>query len=112
MPVLYEVNVDVLATLGDQYDAWWTNKHVGDMRAALHGITHVEKLDRGEVACPEAVTDPTLRANAWRGFTFRYTVESRAQLDDYLEHRSATLRGDAAAHFGDNFRAYRRIVDL
>lgn len=95
--VIYEVNLDVDAAIGDAFLAWLRD-HVTEM-LALPGF-----LD----ARISAIEDPPPGRLLW---CVHYRVRSRAALQDYFDHHAAALRGDGIARFGDRFGASRRILD-
>lgn len=114
MPVLYVVNIDVRSTLREAC-ASWLREHVAQMKTSAglgDGIT-TEIIERGTVTMTEDIENTSLKQGTeCAGFTVKYVVPTREQLQDYLDNRAAVMRGDAVKHFGDNFRGYRTITDL
>ena len=107
--VIYEVQIDVVESRADEYWAW-LKAHSEEMRAQLHGIEDIAMSCRGAVAAPADAAAP---AAAWRGFTVRYKVASREQVDDYIVNRAPAMRQHAIEKFGvENMRGQRSITDV
>jgi hypothetical protein len=97
-PVIYEVNLDVDASVIDAYRAW-LQMHVAEI-CALPGFTGAEVLE---------VDDPP--ADAGRvSLCVQYRLRDGAALDVYLHDHATRMRADGETHFGGRFRATRRIM--
>jgi hypothetical protein len=112
-PVVYEVNIDVVADKADAYLEWLHN-HADEMKEELRGITLTVIGDRGTVPTPaefaalEGQTAPT----AWHGYTIWYHVANEADLNDYLQNRAGGMRERTKQAWGNSFVGSRRIIPI
>lgn len=95
--VVYEVSVDVDASIRDDY-LRWLGPHVAEI-VALPGF---EGADTFEVVDP---ADPSLLR-----VCMRYRLVDAAALEAYLRDHAPRLRADGLARFGDRMRATRRVM--
>ncbi|HEY0503576.1 MAG TPA: DUF4286 family protein [Lysobacter sp.] len=96
--VVYEVNLDLDATIRDDYLAW-LDAHIAEI-CALPGFTGARLF---EVADPAAATGRV-------SLCVQYALRDQAALDAYLRDHAPRLRADGIAKFGDRFRASRRVL--
>lgn len=97
MTLLYEVELDIAASVADAY-ARWLDAHVREMRG-FPGFLEAEILDRREPAA-----DPGRVARC-----VRYRLVDQAALDAYLHDHAPRMRAEGIARFGDQVRASRRV---
>lgn len=88
----YEVTIQLDdPSLGPALERYMTGRHIAEVVAA--GRFRDGRLERGE-------------AGTYRS---RYTVETRADLDRYLEEHAPRLRADFQQHFPDGLRLSRAV---
>lgn len=96
--VVYEVDIDLDATIRDAYLAW-LRPHMREL-CALPGFVASQLFEVDEPA-----------AEAGRiSLCARYLLRDAAALDAYLRDHAPRLRADGEARFGDRFNASRRIL--
>lgn len=95
--VVYEVNLDVEASLAREYRAWLA-EHVVAM-LALPGFVAAQVFD---------VVEPTTEGRI--AFCVHYRLRDAAALDAYLRDYAPRMRADGMARFGDRFTATRRVL--
>ena len=95
--VIYEVNLDIDASIADDYRSWLRD-HVTAI-VALPGFMHADVF---------AVTDPP--PGRLRLCT-HYHVRDMGALLAYFERHAPAMRADGIARFGDRFSATRRILE-
>ncbi len=95
--VIYEVNLHPDPSIETEFDGWLEH-HVEEM-LGLPGFVGAT-IHHSENPADQA----PLR-------TVRYRLRDRAALDAYLNEHAARMRADGIEHFGDRFRASRRILD-
>jgi hypothetical protein len=96
--VVYEVNLDLDATIRDDYLAW-LDAHVAEI-CALPGFTGAQVF---EVAEPPAAPGRTR-------LCVQYRLHGQADLDRYLSEHAPRLRAEGQARFGGRFAASRRVL--
>lgn len=95
---IYEVNLDLDASIADDYLAW-LREHIAQI-CALPGFLG---------ATLHLVADP-LAEPGRRALCVQYRLRDQAALDDYLRDHAPRLRADGMARFGGKFNASRRIL--
>lgn len=95
--VVYEVNVDVDASIRGDY-LRWLEGHVAEI-LALPGFTGADVFDVVEPADGD-----TLRV------CMQYRLTDADALAAYLRDHAPRLRADGAARFGTRMRAQRRVM--
>ena len=96
--IVYEVNLDIDATIAADYRAW-LDAHVARI-LALPGFTGVRIFE---------VLDPPAPAGRV-ALCVQYTLRSRDDFDAYLREHAPRMRAEGIARFGDRFRASRRLL--
>lgn len=96
--VVYEVNLDVESAIADAYRAW-LDAHVKTM-LALPGFVSARVFEVRDGASG----DDRLH------LCVHYLLRDAAALEAYLREHAPRMRADGVAHFGDRFRASRRIL--
>ena len=96
--VVYEVNLDVEAAIADAYRAW-LDVHVKAM-LALPGFVSARVFE---------VRDGASGDNRLH-LCVHYLLRDATALEAYLREHAPRMRADGVAHFGDRFRASRRIL--
>lgn len=96
-PLVYEVNLDVEASIAATYRAW-LDAHVAQM-LALPGFVGAQAFD---------VVEPAIEGRV--AFCVHYRLRDAAALDAYLRDHAPRMRADGVARFGDRFRATRRVL--
>ena len=96
--VVYEVNLDLDATIRGEYLAWLA-AHVEQI-CALPGFTGAVVFE---------VTDPP-PAPGRASLSVQYRLVDQAALDVYLRDHAPRLRAEGLARFGTRFRASRRVL--
>lgn len=97
MAVIYEVTVQVPASIAEAYLAW-LREHIGQM-LALPGF---------EDAALESLCDADAGQHGW---CVRYRLRDRVALEDYLREHAPRMRADGLARFGAALRAQRRVLE-
>ncbi len=96
--VVYEVNLDIDATVRDDYLVW-LRPHLREL-CALPGFVDARLFEVDQPA-----------AGAGRvSLCARYTLRDAAALAAYLRDHAPRLRGEGEARFGGRFVASRRIL--
>jgi len=94
--IIYEVNVEYNPKIEAAYRAW-LKPHIAE----------IVVID-GFMGCKvEEVLNPT---GDWKSLCLRYELRDRDALDQYLEGHAPRLRKDAVDHFGEDFKASRRVL--
>ncbi len=101
--VVYEVTLDVNAGRITQFDAWLT-QHVHDM-LRLPGFLDARILDAQPGTTPADPQRPEVRR------VVRYTLASRADLDNYFRQHAPRMRAEGVSRFGDALHTHSRILD-
>lgn len=96
--IIYEVNLTVDNEIIPEYQPWLV-KHAKEM-LQFSGFVSAE--------IAQEIPDQNADASKTR-FTVRYFVETKQQLDDYLQHHATRMRGQSAEKFNNKFSATRRI---
>ena len=93
--ITYEVNLEVDREIAKAYCVW-LRAHVGEL-LAVDGFR--------EARCYEVEASQ----DGPRLLTVQYRVDTRDQLETYLQEHASRLRGDGFTRFEGRFRAERRI---
>jgi hypothetical protein len=96
--VVYEVNLDVDASIRDDYLAWLAD-HMREIRA-LPGVDDARLL---------AVDEPAAAAGRM-SLCVHYTMRDADALATYLSEHAPRLRAAGEARFGGRFHASRRML--
>jgi hypothetical protein len=96
--VVYEVNIDLDATVRAEYLAW-LRVHVDEI-CALPGFLGASILE---------VTDPPA-GDGRHSLCVQYRLSGPAALGAYLADHAPRLRADGEARFGGRFTASRRVL--
>ena len=96
--VVYEVNIDLDATLRDEYLAW-LRAHMDEI-CALPGFLGARILE---------VTDPPA-ADGRASLSVQYRLVGPESLGAYLADHAPRLRAEGEARFGGRFTASRRVL--
>lgn len=94
--VIYEVNVTIQNEIYAPYYAWLLN-HIEQMLQ----FAGFKKADVGLIE-QQHDDEKQLRIS--------YTIESYADLENYLTHHAPMMRAEGIEKFGDKFHASRRII--
>lgn len=98
--VIYEVNLDIDASIANEYRAW-LQEHVAEI-CALPGFTGARQF---EVLDPVAVEGRV-------SLCVQYALTDTIALDSYLRDHAPRLRADGMARFGGRFTATRRVLGM
>ena len=99
--ILYNVTTKVLPHIHDEWLHWLQTSHVIDvMKTGYFKGYKMCKLDKVEED-DDAIT-----------YVFQYTAASRANLEAYFNNHAVKLREDAVKKFGNNFIAFRTVMEL
>ena len=96
--VVYEVNVQVDASIADACHDW-LNGHVQQM-LGLPGFVSARM---------HQVLEPA-PADGQAAWCVHYLLRDTAALDDYLREHAPRLRADGVTRFGNRFRTSRRVM--
>ncbi|MFP7722297.1 DUF4286 family protein [Lysobacter sp. A3-1-A15] len=96
--VVYEVNLDVDASIAVEFRAW-LDGHVREI-LALPGFTGAQVFE---------VLDPPACAGRM-ALCVHYALVDAAALEAYLREHAPRLRGDGQARFGGRFNSSRRVL--
>jgi hypothetical protein len=116
-PHLYEVTIDVPASLLEAY-LGWLKPHAEEMKSHLYGIQSTDIIVKEEeLPTPtDGVLKEEFKGKPYRRLIARYIVESKEQIDDYIANRSAPMRSAAISAFGQEvfscFKFSRRVVPV
>lgn len=101
--LIYEVNLEVDEDINYKMAAW-LQEHIANM-LNFNGFKSAYWYFR----LPEDEGDEAFGKTLW---TIQYVVETRQQLDDYLNNHAAAMRTEGEEKFGGKFKASRRIMTL
>jgi hypothetical protein len=93
---IYEVNLKIRNEIADQFADW------------LDG--HIQQLLQFDGFSSAVWTEIEQEESDEKWWTVHYYVDTREQLEDYLQNHAATMRADGTDRFGGNFTATRRIM--
>jgi antibiotic biosynthesis monooxygenase (ABM) superfamily enzyme len=96
--IVYEVNLYVQRAIEAEYRAW-LDAHVREI-VSLPGFLGAEVFERHEPAAAEGEL----------ALCTQYRLRDLDALAAYLEEHAPRLRADGLRHFGDRFRAERRVL--
>ena len=96
--VVYEVNLDLDATVRDKYLAW-LGAHVTEI-CALPGFTGAQVFEVADPPTPPGRTS----------LCVQYRLAGQGDLDRYLAEHAPRLRAEGMARFGGRFNASRRVL--
>jgi len=96
--IAYEVTLFVQCGIEAEFRAW-LDAHVRAI-LALPGFTGAEVLDRRE---PAAAEGEFVVCTVYR-------LRDAEALQAYIRDHAPAMRADGVAHFGDRFRAERRVL--
>ena len=96
--IVYEVNLFVQRAIEAEYRAW-LDVHVREI-VSLPGFLGAEVFER---------RDPP-SADGELALCVQYRLRDAQALEDYLHEHAAQLRADGIRHFGERFRAERRVL--
>ncbi|WP_207495253.1 DUF4286 family protein [Aridibaculum aurantiacum] len=98
--VIYNVTIKVAWQIADEWLQWMQQTHMPGMMASGCFVSHqlVRLLDIDEAEGPT--------------YAAQFTAHSKQQIDDYLEQYSPTLRQQGYDKWGDQFIAYRTIMQV
>ncbi|NNL89678.1 MAG: DUF4286 family protein [Marinicaulis sp.] len=91
--ILYEVNVTLAPDIREAY-AKWLGAHVDEM-LSIDGFIGASVYVDTEDDCK---------------MTAHYILRDQAALDSYLAEHAPHMREDGVKHFGDKFKATRRVM--
>ena len=98
MRVMYEVNLDLDASIAGDYRTW-LEAHIREI-LALPGFIGARLAQVDEPAAPSGRV----------ALCVQYTLRDAAALDDYLRDHAPRLRAEGQARFGGRFTAQRRVM--
>jgi hypothetical protein len=96
--VVYEVNLDLDASIADDYRAW-LEAHIREI-LGLPGFTGARLAQVDDPAPPSGRV----------ALCVQYTLRDAAALDEYLREHAPRLRAEGQARFGGRFNAQRRVM--
>ena len=96
--VVYEVNLDLDASIADDYRAW--------LEAHIREILDLPGFIGARLAQVDDPAAPSGRV----ALCVRYTLRDAATLDEYLRDHAPRLRAEGQARFGGRFTAQRRVM--
>jgi len=96
--IVYEVNLYPQAAIEAEYRRW-LDAHVREMRA-LPGFLGAELFERRDPAAPAGEL----------ALCVQYRLRDSEALEAYFRDHAPRLRAEGIAHFGDRFRAERRVL--
>lgn len=96
--VVYEVNLDVDASIADDYRAWLEG-HIREI-LALPGFIGARLAQVDDPAAPSGRV----------ALCVQYTLRDAAALDAYLRDHAPRLRAEGQARFDGRFSAQRRVL--
>ena len=115
--ILYEVRLDVDATIAAAFRAW-----LGELAAAprFTVLARAAVVTMREQNVPQSALPGFVRADILReergegrvGWCTQYWLVDRAALDAYLRDHAPRLRADGLQRFPDRFTAERRVGEL
>ena len=94
--IIYEVNIELNPEIVNEYDEW-LDGHIEQM-LQFEGFISAQKLNSIE--------------GEQYFLTVQYNVNSQEDLDRYLRNHAEKMRNDGIKIFKDNFKAYRRIMNV
>lgn len=100
--IIYEVNCLVDDAIVEPFKAW-LQPHIEAVLKSK-GFVSAEVLD--------LKVDERLTARPYStGFSIRYKIAEQSALDHYLLHMAPKLRQEALDTFGNQYMAYRRVLN-
>lgn len=100
--IVYEVNLEVDTGVAEAFGEWLRD-HIADM-LGIEGFVTAQVFRQA----PEDMDGAEADRMYW---TVHYTVSDRQHLDAYLAQHAERMRGDGRERFGEQFRAWRRILE-
>ena len=98
MRVVYEVNLDLDASIAGDYRTW--------LEAHIRGILALPGFIGAQLARVDEPAAPSGRV----ALCVQYTLRDAAALDDYLRDHAPRLRAEGQARFDGRFSAQRRVL--
>lgn len=95
--LIYEVNLTVNNEIYNEYYSWLV-PHVKEM-------LQFRGFRKAEISQDKTAEND----NEQKKLIVHYSVDSEADLHDYLNNHAANMRAGAIAKFGDKFSAVRRV---
>ena len=98
--IIYNVTVKVSWQIADQWVAWMQQVHIPDVMATGCFSSHqfVKLLDTDEEEGPTYAT--------------QFNAPTRAEVDTYINEHATALRNDSFNKWGDQFIAFRSIMEV
>ena len=94
--IIYEVNIAVNNDIFDEYLVW-LNNHIEEM-LLFHGFIKAAKTINHKSICKEIIV--------------KYYLNSKEDLDYYLENNSEKMRGKVLDKFNHKFKISRKISNV
>ncbi len=95
--IIYEVNLAIDNDIFDAYTAW--------LRDHIREILTIDGFIRAEVFAEQAPAADVHR------LVVHYHLHDLSSLESYFANHAERLRADAVEHFGDRFKATRRVLE-
>lgn len=99
--VKYEVNLVIQKEIFDNYYTWLVD-HIKEM-LKFHGFK--------KASISKEISKENLKDN-YINLTVLYNIETKQDLDNYLEQYAPHMRADGIKKFGNKFSAHRRVFEL
>ena len=96
MAIIYEVNLNVDASIAKPFKIWLGN--LLDRMLQYPGFMRAEYWSELEPSVGE------------HGFSIRYELVDKRAFDNYIKNHAAGMRQDAESRFGARFKASRRLL--
>ncbi|MDE2234224.1 MAG: DUF4286 family protein [Gammaproteobacteria bacterium] len=100
--VIYEVTLEADAGIRDQLDAW--------LKTHVHDMLQLPGFLSARIQRPTLQTDSPEDKQLVRRVV-RYKLASREFIEQYFQQHAARMRAETVAHFGEQLRASRRVMD-
>ena len=98
--IIYNVTIKVHHSIHDQWLHWLKEEHIPEI-INTGCFTHANILELLEV---DTIEGPT--------YAVQYIAESKAQYNLYIENFSAEMRQKAFNKWGDQFIAFRSVMQI
>ena len=98
--IIYNVTVKISWQIAEQWVAWMQQKHIPDIMKTECFSSHqfVKLLDIDEEEGPTYAT--------------QFYASTRAKVNIYIDEHAPTLRDDSFNKWGDQFIAFRSIMEV
>lgn len=98
--VIYNVTIKVEHAIADKWLRWLKEEHIPDVIGTCC-FTHAIVLHLFEADDPEGIT-----------YAVQYHTESKALYNQYIEKYAVEMRNKGAAKWGNQFIAFRSVMQV